>query len=237
MKGFSGWLYERRASRIVLMAGLFPLGLLSIISAAIAVFTAEVKHWREALIDVAGALAILTVVTLMLRDSVLPEVFGAALVWLAATGLGVLTGVYGSMTLAVQVLLMVVVAGIVIFAAAVSDPVGYWEGFIQDFSQQMAEIGVQVAPLDLLLPLTPLMNGAVGAGMVVSSVLALLLGTWWASRAGGPALRPLFTSLRLGIVVGGITLIVGLLSILDVYAEAVREEYRFYSYGDCMLIV
>ena len=25
--------------------------------------------------------------------------------------------------------------------------------------------------------------------------------------------------------------------ILDAYAHAVREEYRFYSYGDCMLVV
>lgn len=25
--------------------------------------------------------------------------------------------------------------------------------------------------------------------------------------------------------------------VLEAYAEAVREKYRFYSYGDCMLIV
>lgn len=26
-------------------------------------------------------------------------------------------------------------------------------------------------------------------------------------------------------------------AVLDAYAEAVKERYRFFSYGDCMLIV
>ena len=46
------------------------------------------------------------------------------------------------------------------------------------------------------------MTGLIAVSAVTSSVVALVLGSWWSSAAGGPAFAPMFLSVRMGAVLG-----------------------------------
>ena len=150
---FSRWLIQRRALRVALIAGVLPLGFLGIFSAAIVVLVAVFKGWQEALVDCAMALLILAVVTLIAGGGVIEVVMSAALTWLVAIGLGGLTGVYASLSLSIQAAIVIGVLGLMVFSFIVGDAVAFWEEFLTDFAQQMAEFGVQVVQPEMFLQL------------------------------------------------------------------------------------
>jgi hypothetical protein len=60
------------------------------------------------------------------------------------------------------------------------------------------------------------MTGLVAASAVSSSLLALVIGAWWAGDAGGPGLGEMFVRLRLGRVVGLATAVLGLLAAVGI---------------------
>jgi len=220
MASFGGWLLQRRLPRIAIIALMFPLGLLGIASAAVVVFVAELKGWRDAAGDCLIALGILVLIAVLLQTDAMPVMLRAGSTWIPAVVLGTITGVYGSLTLAMQAILMVVIVGLILFGLWVDDPVVYWQEFITDVIGQLSELGVEVAEPELLMPLAPMMTGAVGASVVISSVLALLLGSWWASKAGGAGFRQMFTGIRLGHVIGGIAILSGLATLFEVGQQA-----------------
>lgn len=208
--GFGSWLIRHRGARIGLIAGLLPLPPTSVFSAAIVVAVTIARGWREALVDCVIALVVLSVVTTIAGgawEQVLPS---ALPTWILAVWLGSLTGVYGSLALALQVLLVISLIGMAGFVIVVSDPIAFWERILTEFAAQMNEMGVQFAEPDALLALAPVMNGVVAASVVSSSMLALILGAWWAAAAGGPPFREMFTSIRLGYVLGGVAVIAGI---------------------------
>ena len=63
MTGLAEWLVAHRAARVTLIAALFPLPLLSAISAALIVLTTSARGWRLATQDVAAAALLLMAVT------------------------------------------------------------------------------------------------------------------------------------------------------------------------------
>ena len=220
MAGFGGWLLQRRLPRIAMIAFLFPLGLMGIVSAAVVVFVAELKGWRDAGGDCLIALGILVLVAVLLQADTIPVMLRAGSTWIPAVVLGAITGIYGSLTLAMQVILVAVIFGLILFGLWVDDPIVYWQEFITDIAGQLSDLGVEVVEPELLMPLAPLMTGAVGASVVISAVLALLLGSWWASKAGGSRFRQMFTGIRLGHVIGGIAIVSGVATLFDFGQQA-----------------
>lgn len=199
-----------RGARIGLIAGLLPLPLTGVLSAAIVVAVTISRGWRNALVDCLIAMLVLAIVTVVAGGLWSQVAVSGLITWSAAILLGSLTAMYGSLTLTLQALLMLCLLGLVVFVLLVADPVTFWEGVLGGVVQQMSELGVQFGEPGALLELAPVMSGLVAAGMVSSSMLALLLGTWWAARSDGPAFRDLFVQIRLGYILGGIALLAGL---------------------------
>jgi hypothetical protein len=218
--GIGAWLAKRRVPRVALIGGLMPLGLMGLFSAAIVVSIANLKGWREAAMDCLIAFGILSAIVLAVGAEPAQVLVGAASTWIVAVALGGLTGTYASLTLSIQAILVIAVLGLVIFALVVPDTAVFWEEFLTDFIEQIAGLGMQVADIGPLLSLAPVMSGMMAASAIVSSLLALLLGTWWASSAGGPGFREMFLQLRLGVVIGAVAALSGIASVFGMSPEA-----------------
>jgi hypothetical protein len=218
--GIGAWLAKRRVPRVALIGGLMPLGLMGLFSAAIVVSIANLKGWREAAMDCLIAFGILSAIVLAVGAEPAQVLVGAASTWIVAVALGGLTGTYASLTLSIQAILVIAVLGLIIFALVVPDTAVFWEEFLTDFIEQIAGLGMQVADIGPLLSLAPVMSGMMAASAIVSSLLALLLGTWWASSAGGPGFREMFLQLRLGVFIGAVAALSGIASVFGMSPEA-----------------
>jgi hypothetical protein len=207
--GFGRWVLLHRGARIGLIAGLLPLPLTGVLSAALVVAVAVAKGWREAAVDCVVAMLVLGLVTMLAGGAWAPLAVSGVSTWSIAILLGTLTGAYGSLTLALQLLLVLGLLGLAAFTIVVGDPIVFWEEALSSFAEQMAELGVQFSEPDALLQLAPMMSGLVGASVVSSSMLALIIGTWWASGSGGPPFRDMFVQIRLGYVLGGLAVLAG----------------------------
>jgi len=212
VSGLGRWLIERRLPRILLIAVLFPAGLFGLVSAAAVVLVAEMRGWRIALQDVAAAMALLVGVSLVAGGEPLAIVASASLSWGLALALGSLTGLYGSLVLPVQLLLVAGMAGVLLFHAVVGDTTAFWERSLAQFAEELAAMGMEFGQPDALSALAPTMTGAVAASAVLASLLALVLGAWWAGAAGGPRFGEMFVELRLGRIVGALTAVLGVTS-------------------------
>ena len=115
-KSFGGWLVNRRASRVGLIAGFLSLGLLGIISAAIVVLIAELKGWREAAVDCLMAFGVLMLFMAVLGVEWAPLAVTGVTAWVAAIALGAMTAAYASLALSLQAILVISIFGIVGFA-------------------------------------------------------------------------------------------------------------------------
>jgi len=211
---FGSWLIERRIARVALVAALLPF--FGVISAAIVVCVATVKGWRESLIDCLIALLAITGLTAMTGAGVPQVLFSCVSTWGIALLMGGLTGVYGSLTLAIQVVVALCCLVILGFAVIVSDPAGFWGPILQVIVGQMQEFGVELTDPSAIMSLAPIMSGLFVAGTVASSIVALLLGCWWAGGVRDVAFRDLFIGMRLGYVIGGIAAVAGAGSLLGV---------------------
>jgi len=211
---FGSWLIERRIARVALVAALLPF--FGIISAAIVVCVATVKGWRESLVDCLIALIIVLGLTAATGDGVPQVLFSCVSTWGIALLMGGMTGVYGSLTLAIQVIVMLCCIAILGFAVIVDDPAGFWGPILQVIAGQMQELGVELTATNAIMDLVPIMSGLFVAGTIASSIVALLLGCWWAGGARGVSFRDLFLGLRLGYVIGGIAAVAGVGSLLGI---------------------
>jgi hypothetical protein len=200
----AGWLVQHRAARIALMAVLFPLPALSVVSVAMVVLVTQTQSWRHAAVDCGAALLVLTAMTLAAGAEWFGIGLGAALAWVLGMVLGALRR-SGSLNLAVQLATLMGMAGVVAFAAIAGGAQAFWEQVIREFADRADAAGMDLGPVDALLGVAGLMSGVVAASVVVSSVAALMLGSWWASQHGAGNLGREFQALRMGFVMGVLT--------------------------------
>jgi hypothetical protein len=194
------------------MAALFPLPLLGLASAATAALVTQAQGWRVALADCSIALGLLLALTLVTGGEWLAIGLGAALTWLVSVGLGALRR-SAALTLAVQVAVLTGLAGVTAFALMVKDEQGYWAAVIREFAERATAAGMDLGPVESLLGLAGLMTGVVAASAVLTAVVALVLGSWWASQLGAGDVVPEFQALRMGRVIGALALLAVALSL------------------------
>lgn len=207
MAGPGEWLAARRPARIALIALLFPMPLLAVVSAALVAQVAIARGWRSALQECAMALLLLAAVTALAGGFWLEIGTGAALTWLVAMVLGEVRRA-GSLTLALQVAVLLGVAGAVAFTIWSRDPQAFWEQVLRDLAARARSAGLEIGPADLLPGAARVMTGMMSASAVASSLAALFLGSWWADRGNFGAE---FQELRMGRVMGILAAVLGAL--------------------------
>jgi hypothetical protein len=207
VSSFAAWLSAQRTRRVVIIAGLFPLPLLGIISAAVVVMTAQVRGPREALLDCLLAMVVLAGMAWFSGMDVPTLLVSAAISWLLWMALGTIVARTGSLMLAVQAAVVIALAGLVLFTLTIGDPVAYWTQVLEllyaDFADQGLEVTANIEQQ------AELMSGVVIAGSLVFALFALLLGSAWASRLSDGNYAQQFVELRLGYVIGGLAALAG----------------------------
>lgn len=210
---FGAWLAARRVPRVAFIAGFFQLGLFGVFSTAVVMLAAIARGWRVAVTDCLVAGVLLVGFALAAGGPWQLFAWSAGTFWPLAIGLGSLTGQFGTLTLPLQALLVLAAVLVLIFSITVGDTTAYWIGALQAMAAEFEAAGVELGSPDVLAMWAPMMTGLMASLAVISVVLALLLGSWWAAGAGGPSLGPMFRKLRFGNVIGGAAALAGIASI------------------------
>ncbi len=212
MSRFGAALCSRRLPRIFVIAGFLPLGLLGILSSGAVVMTAIALGARRAAEDSLFAFGLLILLSAVTGANLGVVALSALGAWGIAWWSGSLVGKLRSLNLPLQILVLVAIAGQLLFALLVSDPVAYWMPVLKPLAAELAEMSFTLLSDGDLEAFAPSMAAVVAVGSLLSSVLALLLGAWWAGGSGGPNPGEMFTRLRLGIVLGLVAAAAGLAS-------------------------
>jgi hypothetical protein len=227
LAGFVAWLVRYRLRRVAFVAGLFLLPITSVISAAIIVLTADLKGPAEAAKDMGFAFVVLAVVMLLPAGDASPVPFlvSASLSWSIALLLGAVSYRYRSLTLVVQLALVLVVAALLLFVAVVGDVAAFWQQLLISTLDELppdlvteltAEFTAQGITTEQMVALvSQILTPAFAIGLLVSSLMAVLLGCSWASAARNESFGQRFRGLKLGYVIGGFAAVTGLLSLFD----------------------
>ncbi len=205
MSGIAGWLRRSRSARIAAIVITFLLPLTNVISAAIVVMAARSAGWRSAAVD-AGASLVLLVGLVQLTSGEAgtaapgPAVLGAGALW----GGGLLAGIalrrYRSVDLAVQLVVVATLLGILLASALIPDSRAYWQPILEALIKAAGLPQVGGLPEGWLALVAGLMHGVIGASLLSTVILAVMLGLWLDRETTEGDWRRQFLELRLGLV-------------------------------------
>jgi hypothetical protein len=196
MSGFATWLAGHRIRRVVIIAGLFPLPLLGLLSAATVVMGASLRGPREILLDCLLALVLLVSLSFLSGMDTVTLATTAAVSWAVWAALGCLAGRSGWLA---------------VFVGVTGDPLTYWLPVIEAWYADLSSQGLTI-PADLEGQ-ARIMSGGLFAFLLTGSLLAVLLGLSWSFGLVGRHLGDSFRLLRFGYVIGGLAAITGLLAL------------------------
>ncbi|MSR07966.1 MAG: hypothetical protein EXR82_00270 [Gammaproteobacteria bacterium] len=193
-----------RWSRIAGIVISFVLPLTNLISAAIVVITARRNGGQTAALDVAVSVALLTGLVALSGSGAagagaLTASLGAAL-WGGALLSGILLGRYQSVDLAVQALVVLALLGVLVGGVAIPDARAHWQPVLEALIQAAGLPQVSGLPAGWLGTVATLMHGIIGASLLSTLVLAVMLGLWLDRDHNGGEWRRQFLELRLGLV-------------------------------------
>lgn len=209
MSGLAHWLLARRPLRVVLIAAAFPLPLVNLLSSAMVAMVAVARGSRTALEDAALAAGLLALLLAVSGAQWLAPALTAGLAWSAVAAAGGLAGRYGSLTPAVQLLMALVLAALLVAWLVWGNAGGLWQPVLDNLLRQLESAGTPMEELPLAA-MAALMSGFVAAGVLTGLLLALLLGCWLAAATGGPPAGAMFRDLALGRVLAGAGVLAGL---------------------------
>lgn len=205
MSAFARWLGGHRLPRIALVVLTFLLPLTNVVSAAIVVLTARSQGWRSAAIDVVAAMLILGALVVLTTGeagapSPGPAALGAGALWGGGLLGGALLRRFGSVDLALQALVVAALVGVVLAGLVIPDARAYWQPVLQALIQAAGLPQVDGLPPGWLATVAGLMHGVIGASLLSTLIISVMLGLWL-DREGQPGdWRRKFLGLRLGRV-------------------------------------
>ncbi len=187
----------------------FLLSLTNVLGAALVVMSARRSGWRSAVVDVVVALALLgALVQFTSNDAdtasgTLPAVtalLGAGALWVGALAGGLLLRRFQSVDLAVQALVILALLGVLAMSLVIPDPRAHWQPVLEALIRAAGLPQADGLPAGWLGTMAALMHGVMGASLLATLILALILGLWFERDATAGDWRCRFLELRLGRV-------------------------------------
>lgn len=136
------WLVSRPLHGILALAATISLAWFSFLSGAVLVLLILHKGIREALFDVAGAAVLMVVVGVIAQLPLTTVLTGAFAIWLPALLLGLLLVKTRSLTLTLQVSVLVAVAGLIGFFVIADDPIAFWHAVLGNVIETWRGMGL-----------------------------------------------------------------------------------------------
>ena len=200
MTGFAGRLKVNRPLRIAVLAVTFVLPLTNVLSGAIVVLMARAAGARTAAIDVGAASALLAVLVQLTNGSPTMAAIGAGALWGGALVSGLLLRRFRSVDLAAQLLVLLAVSGVLLASAVIPDARAHWQPLLEALIQAAGLPQVNGLPDGWLATLAALMHGVIGASLLSTLLMAVVLGLWLDPEGEGAEWRRRCLQLRLGRV-------------------------------------
>lgn len=203
----TGWLRSYRLARIAAIVVTFLLPLTNLISAAIVVMVARGAGWRSAAVDIGASLLALGLLLQLTSGpagsgaSAIPAFLGAGALWGGALVSGSVLRRFGSVDLAVQTLVVVTLSGFIVLSLVIPDARAHWQPVLEALIRAAGLPQVGGLPEDWLATVAAMMHGVIGASLLSTLILALMLGLWLDRDAATDGeWRRQFLDLRLGRV-------------------------------------
>ncbi len=221
MGRLANWLEANRPLRIAAIAGLFPLPLLAVASAALLTAVVLGQGWRTATQDALLAAAVLSAAAGLAGLNWAALLAAAAVTWALAILAAHLRSAW-SLNLAVQLVIVLAVTGTGAVGLLQNDMQSFWESTLAGVGKAAQQSGLTVLPPELLPSAAALMTGILAASIVASSVCALFLGCWVAERHDDAAFATEFRQLRMGRLLGFVA--VGLAALMVAGIRGIADD-------------
>ena len=141
MQAIAAWLVARPLNAVLALAATISLAYLSFLSGVVLVLLVLHKGARRALVDTLFAAALLAVVGLLAQVPLATVMTGALVMWLPAMLLGVLLTTTRSLTLTVQLSVVVAVVMMIGFYLVVDDPPSFWRPILEMIVEVWRQVG------------------------------------------------------------------------------------------------
>ena len=150
MQAIAAWLVARPLNAVLALAATISLAYLSFLSGVVLVLLVLHKGTKRALVDVLFAAGLLLVVGLIAQVPLVTVTAGALAMWLPAMLLAVILTTTRSLTLTVQLSVVIAVAAMIGFYVVVDDPLSFWRDVLEMIIDVWREVGLteQAALLD-----------------------------------------------------------------------------------------
>ena len=170
MQAIAAWLVARPLNAVLALAATISLAYLSFLSGVVLILLVLHKGPQRAFVDALLAGGLLAIVGLVGQVPLVTILAGAVAMWLPAMLLGVLLIATRSLTLTVQLSVIIAILAMIGFYLVVDDPVGFWRSLLTAIVEVWRELG--------LMDEADLLDGQLDAVAEQMTMVAVL--TTWA---------------------------------------------------------
>ncbi len=215
----SKWLLARPANGVLGLMVVYSLPLVGVLSSAVLVLLVVKLGVRRAALSAAAAAGLLAVAAMLGRGaaSITPVIVSLVSIWGPGFLLALFLTSTRSLTLTVQVSVLVGFLALSLFFAVVADPVSFWQQMLNDVAaawraQGVEQMGDVVAEL---LPYAEFMTLLMVVTLWVVHTGLFVLGYTWSRRISGDNVEyGRFVDLNLGKVIAALMAAASLLAVL-----------------------
>lgn len=188
-------------------------------SAAVALVTLR-QGVQQAIIVTLAASFILALATIILAMGAFSGFLSGLQQWLPMIFLATILTRSVSWTYTLQIMLLIVAGGLLVFHLSVSDPQQFWKDLIEPFittilQTQINELGQPIKATDIVARLATWASAIVAIGLAVTWIISLFIARYWQSLLYQPkGFGEEFRELRMGKLPALLLLVVVLLYVM-----------------------